>query len=363
MKIISRYLLKNFFSPFIVALSIFSLLFLLEQFFEKLEIFLTHHSTFAQILEYLLFRLPYWIVQISSLAILMGLLFSLSKLSANNEIIALKSSGISSYLFLFPLLVAVLFFTIFIFFVNKNLVPRANAHAYYIRRFKIQKSNPEDKRIQEKFVYIGKERKFFTIDFFDGKTGVIRGVSIDQYDQTFHLSKQIIAKEAHYKDGEWHFYHGLIREFLPGKETFREGKFEEKIFPLDEKIEDFLITEKKLDEMNNQELKEYIQRLKGQGIPARKEEISLQLRFAYPFSNLVMFFLALPFALSRKFGKGGRIRSFAFSLGFAFLYWGLLSLFRALGENNRLSIFLSAWSANFIFLFTGLFLFWRRERI
>ncbi|HCJ65838.1 MAG TPA: hypothetical protein DHV62_00555 [Elusimicrobia bacterium] len=363
MKIISRYLLKNFFSPFIVALSIFSLLFILERFFEKLEMFLIYHATFSHVLEYLLFCLPYWIVQISPLAILVGLLFSLSKLSSNNEIIALKSSGISSYLFLFPIFIAVLFFTIFVFFVNENFVPRANAHAYYIRRFKIQKSNPEDKRIQEKFVYIGKGKKFFTIDFFDGKTGVIRGINIDEYDQTFNLSKQILAKEVHYKDGQWYFYQGLIREFLPGKETFREEKFKEKIFPLDEKIEDFLITEKKVDEMNNQELKEYIQRLKGQGIPARKEEINLQLRFAYPFSNLVMFFLALPFALSQKFGKGGRIRSFAFSLGFAFLYWGLLSLFRALGENNRLSVFLSAWSANFIFLFTGLFLFWVKERI
>lgn len=372
MKIISRYLLKNFFSPFFLALSIFSLLFFLEQFFEKLEIFLTYQATLSQILEYLLFRLPYWFVQISPLAILLGLLFSLSKLSANNEITALQSAGISSFLFLFPIFIIILLFTIIIFFLNSNLVPRANAYTHYIKYSKIQKSNLEDKRLQEKFAHIGKGRKFFTIDFFDGKKGIIRGISIDEYDENFRLSRQMFAQEAHYKDGKWYFYHGIVREFLPGmhqggaypeKEKFREEKFAEKILPLEEKIEDFLLIEKKVEEMENKELKKYITRLKRQGIPARKEEITLQLRFAYPFSNLVMFFLGISFALSKKLSKVSRIRSFALSLVIAFLYWGLLSLSRALGENNRLPVFLSAWLANFIFLFVGLLLSWGKEVI
>lgn len=355
MKIISKYLLKNFFSPFLLALSIFSLLFLLEQFLEKLEMFLSYQATFIQILEYLLFRLPYWIVQIFPLTILMGLLFSLSKLSSNNEITALKSVGVGSHLFLFPIFTIILLFTFFIFFVNENLVPRANAYARYIQRYKIQKTDFEDKRIQEKFIYIGKGKKFFTIDFFDGKKGIIRGIGIDEYDENFRLSKQILAQEAQYKNGNWYFYRGIIRVFSVGKETFREEKFEERIIPLDEKIEDFFISEKKIDEMDSKELKKYIIRLKSQGIPTRKEEISLRLRFAYPFSNLVMFFLGVPFALSLH--KGGRIRSFAFSLGIAFLYWSILSLSRALGENRYLSPILSAWSANILFLVVGLLLF------
>ncbi len=360
MKIIPRYLVRNFIPSFLFSFGVFSLLFLLEQFFEKLEIFLTYHATFSQVLGYLLFRLPYWVVQISPLAVLLGLLFSLSKLSVNNEIIALKSSGISTYFFLSPLFILALFFTISIFFVNSKVVPRATAQARYIQRFKIQKFTPQSKLSQEKFVYLGKGRKFFTINFIDGEKGIIRGMVIEEYDEKFCLTKQVIAQETHYKNGKWYFYNGIVREFLPKEKTFREEKFAEKILPLEQKIDDFLIPEKKIDEMDNQELKKYITRLKEQGIPARKEEIDLHLRFAYPFANLIMFFLALPFVLAKKLSGISRVRNFALSLAVAFLYWGLLSLFRALGENNHLPVFFSAWLANIIFLFAGLFLYWSR---
>lgn len=363
MRIITRYFLRNFFFPFLFALGLFSLLFLLEQFFEKLEIFLMHQASVQQVLEYLVFRLPYWIAQISPLGVLLATLFSLSKFSLSNELTALKSSGISPLRLIFPLLTTVLLFSVFSFYLNESLVPASNIHARHIYRVKIQKSNPEDKWVQEKFVYIGRERRFFTIDFFDGRKGIIRGVSIDQYNDNFHPQRQILARNAQYKDDKWVFYQGLIREFSPEGlgENIREEKFEEKTIGLPEKVEDFLLSEKRTDEMDSKELKKYILRLEGQGIPAKKERISLQVKYAYPFSNLVMFFFGLPFALSLK--KGGRVRSFALSLGTAFLYWGMLSTFRALGENNHLPVVISAWLANCIFLLFGLVLIWKKKII
>jgi len=365
MKIISRYLLKNFFSPFLVGLCTFSLLFFIEQFFEKLDTFLVHKANLIHILEHLFLQLPDWIVQICPLVILLGILFSLSKLSLNNEIIALKTAGVGSYRFLSPLFFLVFICAFSVFLINEFLVPLSNTHARYTIQVKIEKLNPENKGVQEKFVLIGRERKFFTIDYFDAQKGIIRGIGIDQYNENFQLVKQIYAKEAVWKENRWSFYQGIIREFtpplregagfIPNTATVEEEKFIEKTILLPEKIEDFFLSEKSSDEMSSRELKQYIKRLEARGIPARGERINLYLRFAYPFSNLIMFFLGVPFALSLH--KGGRVRSFAFSLGIAFLYWGILSLSRALGENRYLSPVLSAWSANILFAVLGLSLF------
>ncbi len=364
MRIISRYLLRSFIIPLLAGICIFSVLFLLEQFFERLDIFLMHKANILHILQYLFFRLPYWVTQFFPVTILLGILFSLSKLSANNEISILKSVGISPYRLLSRLFFFIVFLSGLVFFLDEYVVPLSNASTRYVLRVKIEKANPENKWIQEKFVLIGKERKFFTIDYFDGKKGVIRGIGIDQYDENFRLVRHIYAKEANWKDNKWIYHNGIIREFvrygetrgsLPDEEKISEEKFTEKVMFLPEKIEDFLMSEKKTDEMNFVELKKYILRLNNQGLPARREKVQYHLKFAYPASCIVMFFLGLPFALSLR--RTGRLRSFALSLGVAFIYWGVLSVGRVLGESGYLSPILSAWSANITFLFIGLILF------
>ena len=129
MKVLHKYLLKEMLLPFIFSLLIITFLLFVNFLIRAVDRFLGKGLDFFIIIEYLFLNLA-WIIALSvPMAVLLTSLMTFGRMSEDNEIDALKSSGISYY----SLMISPLFFGIFITFLlilfNNYILPEMNFKA------------------------------------------------------------------------------------------------------------------------------------------------------------------------------------------------------------------------------------------
>ena len=136
----------------------------------------------------------------------------------------------------------------------------------------------------------------------------------------------------------------------PVTETFKTRELKIKETP-----KDFKWIEKEVDRLRIKDLIHFIRSNKESGIDSRNLEVKLQSRFSLSFIPIIMFFLAVPFAISRaREGRMGRDLMIAF--GITFFYWLSYSIGTSLGQNGALPPVIAVWSPSVIFGLLALFL-------
>ena len=104
-RIFDRYLLKNFLVPFLYALLGMIAIWLIYDLGENTATFQDAHLRVATIFLFYLTQLPYVLVTWMPLAVLLGLLYVLTRMSRRNEIVSMLGAGVSVTRVLQPLLV------------------------------------------------------------------------------------------------------------------------------------------------------------------------------------------------------------------------------------------------------------------
>ncbi len=129
MKVLHKYLLKEMLLPFIFSLLIITFLLFVNFLIRAVDRFLGKGLDFFIIIEYLILNLA-WIIALSvPMAVLLTSLMTFGRMSEDNEIDALKSSGISYYsLMISPLLFGT-FITLLLVLFNNYILPEMNFKA------------------------------------------------------------------------------------------------------------------------------------------------------------------------------------------------------------------------------------------
>src|SRR5690242_98886 len=91
----SRYLLREFVGLLIPIILAFLIVYLIVDFFERLDVLLRNHAAPAAALRYFFYKIPLMVTQVLPPAVLAAMLISLGMLSRRNEITALRASGVS----------------------------------------------------------------------------------------------------------------------------------------------------------------------------------------------------------------------------------------------------------------------------
>ncbi len=108
MKILSRYLARDFLQNFLLGLGAFTTIYLVVEFFERVNAFLHNRASLEMMISYFLNKIPSIISQVSPAAILLSSLLTLGIMSRHNEIMALKAAGIGLRQIILPVLRVVL---------------------------------------------------------------------------------------------------------------------------------------------------------------------------------------------------------------------------------------------------------------
>lgn len=361
MNTLSRYLLKEFLKPLIFTIMVFVGLYVIAELVDEMRSFVNHKPSVFLIFLYYIYRIPYFVVQILPLAVLLSSLFSLGQLGRNNELIAMRSCGISFLRVVTPILIASFTLVLVVLFFNELVIPYTNPRAHHIKRVGIEKKT--DHRLQLSRDWITRSvsgRRVLHTRHLDAAAGHMRDIILIQLDENMQIKVRLDAPRAVWQSGNWLFENGVLRHFDANGVVTHYNKFARHVMPFKETPKDFIREEKKDDQLLSMPLKELtyqIQLLRETGIDPRKEEVNFHLKIAFPFANFILALLgvSLPFVFPT-----GRRTIIWTAIGFVitiitgFFYIGFIAVGTSFGKNGMLPPIVSVWVANVVFTSIGI---------
>ncbi len=129
MSILSRYILRSFLSPFIYGMIVIIFVFMINYFIKQIPNLLSKDVSIFIIIELISFNLA-WIVGLAiPMAVLVATLMIFGRMSADNEITAMKASGIGLHQAMLPMIVMTLILGYGNHKFNNNVLPELNHKA------------------------------------------------------------------------------------------------------------------------------------------------------------------------------------------------------------------------------------------
>ena len=346
MTILDKYLAKEILKCFVIVLAVVLGLYVIVEFFNKADNFLEAGLSIARLIRYLQLKLPQIIVQITPIGILLAVLVAFGLMNKHNEIIALKSSGVSIYFLLRAVLAIAVLLGVVLFFLSEIVVPITISKANLIWLIEVKKKAALATR--QKNIWIKGNRAIYFIKYFNSKTQSISGVTLNYFDKEFKLARRVDADRALYQKNAWIFYDIMEQELNAESKTYDVRFYPQRTEEVDIFPEDLQRVFKKSEEMNIAELFSYIQEVESEGYDAAAFRVDLHARFAFPVLAVIVCIIGIGIAVKRK-GREGPSVSIAFGAAMVFLYWVLHSFCLSLGYGGFLPPFVAAWISNIIF--------------
>ncbi|MBI4041615.1 MAG: LPS export ABC transporter permease LptG [Deltaproteobacteria bacterium] len=354
MKILDRFLIKEFLKYFFGSIVVFSFLFFLVDILQQMM----RWGFSNQLVYYESFQLPWIISQMIPMSCLIASMFTLTTLAKNAELVALYACGISLERISASLLTLAVVIGISNFFISDIVVPVSLKKSRWIYNHHIRQDPSYRFFKSQKIWYRGRDA-IYNIDYFDTDKKEIQGLNIYLFDDHFTLIEQIQAEGAVYQNEQWELHNGLSTTYIDD-------------FPITHHFKNKIahyITEKPgdLKELSNletlsfEELRTYVKKNKKAGFDTTRHEVNLHAKIAYVMACLLMVFLGIPFSTKNP-RSGALALSFGSGLIIAFAYWISLNTGLSLGYNRTLPPILSAWITNFIFAFFGYYILRQQQR-
>jgi lipopolysaccharide export system permease protein len=352
MKILTRSILALFFRLLGLCLGAFGLIFLVIEFLDKMRRFSRVNADAVTIAFYFLNKLPEIISQVIPFGVLLATILTLGVLVRNNELTALRSSGISLRAIGRPLLAAALLLSVLTFISNELLLPVTVQNIRDIEETKL-KRNEYGAVFRQHNIWFRDGSLVMRAELFDPGSKTLKGVTL--WDKDGYLPrKRIEAEEGSLTPRGWQFSRARIWTFQHDTQV-DVTQVATMAVPLRLTMDDLKKVADYTSSMGFFELRRYARDLKKGGYDVTRYLADMHARAALPFSACVMVLLGMPFAV-----RSGRSVSAAFGIGqslaIGFAYFVFNALLISLGHNGLLPPLLAAWAANSIFAMIGIWL-------
>src|ERR1700730_5127176 len=353
-RLLDIYILRRFSVYFALILAVFVFLFETFTFFELLDDIARHHVAFLTVINYFRYLTPYLVYNLAPLGALVSVLVTLGIMSKNNEIVAIKASGISLHRLVVPLLVAGLVLAGAMLLVDETYLPYANQRQDALRN-QIKGRPPQTYTHAQRWI-IGENSKIYNYDLFDPSERLFGGLTVVELDPaTFQMKRRVFATRAHWLDTQktWLLESGWVRDFSDGTITRYEPFNVTTLGELVEPPSYFHREVIQAFQMSWTELRKYMESLRHAGFDVSTLNVQWHKKLAYPLIAPISMMLAIPFAI--LVGNRGAIGGVALGVGIGISYWAVAALFEAMGGIGQLPPLLAAWSPDLIFFFLGLY--------
>ncbi len=353
MKILDRYLIKQFVLTIVFGLLAFTLIFVVIDMMENLDDFIDQNVSMDIILNYYLVFSPEIVKLITPIAVLFAALFTAGKAANLSEITAIKASGVSLFRFMIPFLITTLFVCAFSIYFAGYVVPHANT----------VKVNLERKYLNRGFVFTGSNiffkdspSRIINIAYFDNSQNQAHRVGIQEFDiadPTIMISRVDAAKMTYDTTSRsWVAENGVKRFFSAEKESadyFNQLTFTDLNFH----PEDLASKQQKPEEMNLDDLKKLIGSQIREGTDPKGTLIEYYSRFSFSMSSIVVVLFGIPLAAAKR-KRGGLAVQIGINILVTFIYLVFMKISQAFGKNGAIDPMLTAWFANLLFIAAAL---------
>jgi lipopolysaccharide export LptBFGC system permease protein LptF len=371
------YIIKKSFGYFLFGVIVFSILLILDYVFELVDLFFSKGASFLLVLKLFVFALPNILKLAIPIAVLFGILIAYGKLSEDNEIMAMKSSGISYNTLSLPAIILACTISFSLLFFNHFLSPGMNSNLINLYqeiltkrplikftektitelgeyRLYANKVNRKNNILYEVSIYKFENKDDYYYEYDDKKTDK-KSFFLQDNSKTWRIAESS-AKVKSYQNGTQFFiYDGYWQKANPSDInnmthiTFKSFCF---FIPLTEVIKERTLS---VSEMSSPEIFKTIKICKEQGVPFALGETEFWIRWIYALAPIAFVLIALPIGIMA--GKNGKVIGFGMSLGIILVYYMLLIFALNLSEKEYAPVNLIMWLPNVIITATGICLF------
>ena len=406
---IYRYVLTETFFAFLIAFLFFFFIFFVNQLLLMAQDILTKHVPFGQVALLVLFSLPSVIAMSAPFASLVGTLMTIGRLSSDNEILVLLSSGLSYRNVFIPAVTVGVVISLLSFVANDILLPGGYVEFSRLYR-RILVSTPaleleanSVKKFKDTVIVTGNvtgnaidnvlildktsdgERRVIMANNAELKDAGKDGLTLDLGKAFIQSSKEIAREDYDYASASYLRYwvpqENLIQSMssvspreMSSKDVFREirkkaadlnvriNERKNKISNLGLALEETLRMGPQSPEVWNRKTNQLaaLQR-EMQLLKDMRKDRSLSLywiefykKFSIPFGAFSFIFLAVSLGLMAK--RSGQTVGFIFGLIISLIYWVLIVGGQTMGIRLGTSPFWSMWMPNILALSAGLIL-------
>ena len=197
MKILRSYLLKEFTTPLIMTIGVLTFVMILVGNLQKIaDLVINKGLDIFSVLKLLLFMAPYIITYALPISVLIAVLLAFGRLSSDNEIIAIRSSGVNLFSLIFPLLIIGMVLSLILLIFND----KASSYAHYAyRKTIIQVGLKNPTAALEEGVFINSFEKYILFIYHvDQKKNRLSNVRIYEPQGEDKPTRTIVAKAGEF---------------------------------------------------------------------------------------------------------------------------------------------------------------------
>ena len=403
---IFRYILREMFFSFLICFCFFFFVFFVNQILVMAQQVLAKRVPFGQVTLLIIYSLPTVIAMSAPFACLVGTLMTVGRLTSDNEILVILSSGLSYKIIFYPAVILGIIISLLSFLTNDVLFPAGTVQfnklwkrvlistpalelqANSVKRFKdtvVVTGGVSNNKINNLLILDRTregERRIILANNAELKDGGREGLSLNLDDAFVHSSKEIARHDFDYAYSEqlqyWVSNEDIIQSDVtvsPREMSSRdvntaisemkidvaERENERKVRLLTQAfaLENILRAGQNSGEWNSRNINITNFNREVNAVNSIRKDgtlvgyiIELYRKFAVPLGAFCFVFLAVSLGFLAK--KSGQTVGFIFGLLIAVLYWSMLFIGQALGLRAGTPPFLSMWVPNFFFLIIGI---------
>jgi LPS export ABC transporter permease LptG len=354
--LIDRYIVRTYVEKYALVLAAFWAIYVLVSFMDLFDDVQQNKVKGVVVFHYYTFFTPSIVHLLTPVAVLVAVLITFGVMARYNEITAMKAAGLSIYRIVFPALALSALICFGMFEVAEYVLPSLNKRANQDMNV-IKGKPPQSSNTNEHRWILGSDGRIYNFDYLQRGDALgnvptsLYGLSIYDVDPaTWQLRDRLYAARAVWNGIGYNLERGWRWAFLP-RPSFRE--FSEARTREIEGPTYFAREERESETMSFGELRAHIGTLEKLGLDVTKLRVELHRKIAYPMISLIMSMIAIPFAF--VVARRGALYGVAASVVIAIVYWAMIGIFSALGDNARLPPLLAAWAPNILFGTTALY--------
>jgi len=348
---LGAYIVSEILPPLFFGLFAFTFIFLIARILKLVELVVTRGVPFLQIGKLFALVVPTFLEITLPMALLLGIFLGLGRLSSDQEILALKASGIGPAQLLLPIWTVALLVSLITLLITTLIRPAANLtlkkELYHIAKSRITTALKE-KVFNDDFAKI-----LIYVEEVVPPGNTSQGVLIvdrrNRARENIIFGKvALIFSDEESKTLSLKLFDGTVYEREKNRSGFSQTRFNTYDLKLDleETFSPVQKKEREPKEMSLRRLRTTIRLKEAKGLRPTPELIELHQRFAFSFAPLILSLLGVSVVMVPTRSRTGRSWGLVLCLSWLLVYYALLSMGKALGEREVIPAVIGLWLPN-----------------
>jgi lipopolysaccharide export system permease protein len=359
--ILYRYIWRECWAIFTVSLLAITVIVFMGRITRVMQMIITKGVGLADISRFCLLLMPYLLLFTIPMAGMIAVLVTFLRLSNDNEIMALKTSGVSALQLLPPILGFSLLITGAALFFSLYATPWGNQEMRQLL-LDITKRRA-DLGVREQVFNNDFDKMVFFVNNVPTSGGLMVGVFLSddrdpQVPNVITADKGKMIFDPKTERLVLQLFHGRVLRLSEDASSFHSVEFDTYQVPLE--LFQFAPKPKSEDEMYYFELRQALAQAKTGSIEQNKLLIEINRRFSLPLGVTIMVLTVMPLGISTQ--VRGRAVGLIMGLAIFLLYYLLLTAAWRLGTYAIIPPAFAPWMPNLVFLCLAIFLWGRAMR-